>query len=59
MGKKGKGHQGTCIKDIRTKPKGGRIEGGRWGWVGWGKVVVGKWRQLYLNINKNIIKNKS
>ena len=21
---------------------GGRIEGGRWGWVGWRKVVVGK-----------------
>ena len=23
------------------KAKGGRIEGGRWGWVGQGKVVVG------------------
>ena len=31
--------------------KWGRIEGGRWGWVGWGKVVVEKWRQLYSNIN--------
>ena len=29
-GKKGKGHQGTCIKDPWTKPKWGRIEGGRW-----------------------------
>ena len=29
MGKKGKGHQGTCMKDPWTKPKGGRIEGGR------------------------------
>ena len=29
MGKKGKGHQGTCIKDMWTKPKEGRIEGGR------------------------------
>ena len=29
-----------------------RIEGGRWVWVGWGRVVgVGKWRQLYLNNN--------
>ena len=46
-GKKGKDCQGTCIKDPWTKPKGGRIEGGRWGWVGLG----GKWRQLYLNNN--------
>ena len=28
-GNKGKGHQGTCIKDPWTRPKGGRIEGGR------------------------------
>ena len=34
-GKKGKGHQETCIKDPWTKPKRGRIEGGRWEWVGW------------------------
>ena len=27
---------GTCIKDTWTKPKGGRIEGGRWGWLEWG-----------------------
>ena len=54
------GHQGTCIKDPWTKPKWGRIEGGRWGWVGWGKVVAGKWRQLYFNNNlkKNIKKQK-
>ena len=25
-------------------------------WVEWGKEVVGKWRQLYLNINKKYIK---
>ena len=31
-GKKGKGHQGTCIKDSWTKPKWGRSEGGRWEW---------------------------
>ena len=30
-GKKGKGHQVTCIKDTWTKPKGGRIEGGAGG----------------------------
>ena len=29
--RKGKSHQGTCIKDPWTKPKAGRIEGGRWG----------------------------
>ena len=34
------------------KAKGGKIQGGSWGWVGQGGVVVGKWRQLYLN-NKN------
>ena len=28
-GKKGKGCQGTSIKDLWTKPKVGRIEGGR------------------------------
>ena len=34
------------------KAKGGRIESGWWVWMEWVKVVVGKWRQLYLNINK-------
>ena len=28
MEKKGRGYQGTRIKDRWTKPKGGRIEGG-------------------------------
>ena len=32
-GKKGKGHQKTCIKYPWTKPTEGRIEGGR-GWGG-------------------------
>ena len=50
--KKGKGPQGMCIKDPWTKPKGGRIQGGRWGWVGQGTVVAGKWRQRYLNNSK-------
>ena len=31
-GKKEKDGQGICIKDPWTKPKRGRIEGGRWGW---------------------------
>lgn len=28
------------------------IEAGKWGWVGPRKAVVGKWKQLCLNINK-------
>ena len=35
---RGKGCQGTCIKDTWTKPKWGRIEGGRWEWL-----VGGEW----------------
>ena len=42
---------GTGIKDPWRKSKGVRIQGGRWGWVGQGKVVAGKWSQLYLNNN--------
>ena len=49
--KREEGHQGTCIKDTWTKPKRGRIEGGRWGWVARGRVVGGK---LYLNKSKKI-----
>ena len=30
-GKRGKGHQGTCIKDTWRKPNEGSIEGGSWG----------------------------
>ena len=52
-GKKGKVHQETCIKDPWTKPKRGKIIGRRWGWVARRKVVAGKWRQLYLNKNRN------
>ena len=29
---------GTRIKDTWTKPKGGRIKGGKWGWLEWGAV---------------------
>ena len=32
-----RGCQGTCIKETWTKPKFGRIEGGRWGWLGSGE----------------------
>ena len=53
MGGKREGFSGKCIKDTWTKPKGGRIKGGTWGWLGRGEVVEGKWRQLYLNNKKN------
>ena len=33
------------------KAQGGRLNGGRWGWVGQEEVVGWKWRQLYLNNN--------
>ena len=49
------GFSGTSIKDTWTKPKRGRIEGERWGWLGMAGVE-GKWGQLYLNNNKKIIK---
>ena len=41
MGEKGEGFLGTTIKDTWTKPNGGRIKGGKWGWLGWG----GEWWQ--------------
>ena len=53
-GKEEEGFSGTSIKDTWTKPKGGRIKGGDWGWLGWREVVGGKWRQLYLNNNKKM-----
>ena len=50
MGEKGEGFTGTIIKDTWTKPRGrGVTRGGRWGRLGWGRVVRGKGRQLYLN----------
>ena len=55
---KGEGFSGTTIKDTWTKPKVGRIKGGKWGWLGWGGVVGGEWRKLYLNNNKKKLKNK-
>ena len=42
--KQGNSHQGPCIKDPRTKTIGwGRIECGRWRWVGWRRVMEGGW----------------
>ena len=40
------------MRDPWTEPRGAGIEDGRWVWVGQGKAVVGKWRQLYSYINK-------
>ena len=38
MGEEGRRFSGTSIKDTWTKPKRSRIEGGKWGWLGWGGV---------------------
>ena len=51
-GAKQGGFSETTIKDTWTKPRGGGSRGGKWGWLGWGGVVGGKCRQLYLNNNK-------
>ena len=40
------------------KTKVGWIKGGKWGWLGWGVVVGGKWRQQYLNNSKKKVKKK-
>ena len=50
--KKGKGRQGTGRKDTWTKPKGGRLRVGGGGEWEAGNMVIGKWRQQYLNNNK-------
>ena len=52
----GEGFSGTHIKDTWTTTKGVRIKGGKWGWLRWGRVVGGKWKQLYLNNNKKKLK---
>ena len=57
-GKRRKGHQGIFIKDTGTMPKGCRIKGRKWGWLLWGRVVGGKWKQLYLNNNFKNVKKK-
>ena len=36
-GGKREGFSGTSVKDTWTKPKGGRIKSGKWGWLGWGE----------------------
>ena len=46
--RKGKSSQETHIKDTWTKPKEGRIEGGRWGRVGPGGSGRGKMQTTVL-----------
>ena len=56
-GRKGKGFSGTSIKDALTNQSGvrSRVGGGdRWE----GRSAGWKWRQLFLNNNKNILKIK-
>ena len=37
-GGSGEEFSGTCIKNTWTTPNGGRIDGGRWDWLGlWGR----------------------
>ena len=57
--RKGEGFSGTSMRDTWTKPKRGGIKGGRWEWLGWKRVVGGKWRQAYLNNNKKKFKKCS
>ena len=52
-GTEGRGFR-NMYKGHMDNTKGGRIEGERWGWLGWGEVMWGKWRQLCLN-NKKLI----
>ena len=50
--KEEEGSSRNMCKGPMDKPKGGRIVGGRWAWVGWSKVVAGKWKRLYLKTIK-------
>ena len=50
--KRGKGCQGTCIKDTWTKPKGDRIESGTWRWLGWVWTGGGKMETTVLEKKK-------
>ena len=52
MGKKGKGRQGTCIKDTWTKITVGGLNVEVGACVGQGRVMREKFGQLQLNNNK-------
>ena len=53
MGEKGERVFRNMYKGHMEKTKGGRIKGGKWGWLGWRRE---EWRQLYLNNNKKKLK---
>ena len=53
MGKEGKESSKNTYKGPMDKAKGGRIEGGRWGWVGQEKVVMGKGENHIQTLIKN------
>ena len=42
----------NMYEGLMDRAKGGVFEGGRFFWIGRGKMVVGKWRQQYSNLNK-------
>ena len=54
MGIKGEGCSGTYIQDTWTKPKWGRIKGGKCRWLGGREWWWGEGRQLYLNNNEKM-----
>ena len=45
---KGEGFSGTTIKDTWAKPRWGGIRGGRWGQLGWSRVVGVKMERTLL-----------
>ena len=59
MGDKGEGLSGTRIKDTWTKPNAGRIKGGKWGCLRWGRVVGGQGMGKFLNGNKKNCEKKT
>ena len=55
MGGNREGSSKNMYKGHMDKAKGGRIEGGRWWWMGHASVVGWKWRQLCFNNDEKII----
>ena len=58
MGRKRGMVSGTSIKDTWTKPKGGRIKGGKWGWLGSGGMEGREMETTILDQQKNVKKIK-
>ena len=59
MGGKGGRVFRNMYKGTMDKTKGGQDEGWEVGMTGVGRVVGGKWRQLFLNNSKKVNKNKN